>query len=569
MRFALLVAALFAAQAAFAVLGIETDPDKIHAQWKKEKVEALATERDAKERAAAAEWLGGRSEPDVIAALANALSDKDARVREAAASALWKSGKAAEPARAQLVAALNEANPNVLARIAGALQMLGMEDNELVPARKRVFADPAATPDSRFLVSRNLIGAEPSPLLLDAMVAYLERNAASKSDAGRRNADLAQQALVRLATRDPSTGPAMLGAARRVKAGHLQLLAAMKELKVKPAGFTQLAVDLLASPDWNVRHAALGAMRGLKDIEAWGAAAAGMLKDPDSTVRNEALWALKSAGGLAANHIDKVVEALKDPSEGVRRSAASAIGEMGDRTQAVPAALKARVAEVGRPALAAIVDSDPDREVRAEAKSALAKLDSSGPLPIAAKGNESGGMEILRQRRVSFEPSSYVRALTEVDVEVVQAFLDAGMSAKDPLLGMGPPLRVMLFGHVSCSPQERPTKPATKQLVKLLLERGADPNGTDANGNSPLMEAASHGCDRDLMRLLIKAGASVTARNAAGFTPFEAGLFHGHDGLEEIIAAGYRLPPDKVKVYEQGYAGKPAVQAMIKKAAKK
>ena len=133
---------------------------------------------------------------------------------------------------------------------------------------------------------------------------------------------------------------------------------------------------------------------------------------------------------------------------------------------------------------------------------------------------------------------------------------------------MGPPIRVMLFGAQACNPAERPTKSDTKAAVKLLLERGADPNGSDANGNTALMEAASHGCDRELMRMLIKAGAKVDAKNKMGLTPFEMGLFYGHDGLEEIIAAGYRLPPEKAKMYEQGYAGKPTVQAMIRKAKK-
>jgi len=106
--------------------------------------------------------------------------------------------------------------------------------------------------------------------------------------------------------------------------------------------------------------------------------------------------------------------------------------------------------------------------------------------------------------------------------------------------------------------------------VKLLLDRGADVNSADAmSGNTALMEASSHGCDRELMRTLIKAGARVDVKNKVGLTPFEMGLFWGHDGLEELIAAGYRLPPDKVKLYREGYAGKPAVQAMITKAAKK
>jgi hypothetical protein len=104
-------------------------------------------------------------------------------------------------------------------------------------------------------------------------------------------------------------------------------------------------------------------------------------------------------------------------------------------------------------------------------------------------------------------------------------------------------------------------------MVKLLLERGADVNGADKNGNTAISEAASKGCDRELMRMLIKAGAKIDGKNVSGLTPFEMGLWMGHDGLEELIAAGYRLPPEKVKVYLDGYKDRPASVAMVKKAA--
>jgi hypothetical protein len=47
------------------------------------------------------------------------------------------------------------------------------------------------------------------------------------------------------------------------------------------------------------------------------------------------------------------------------------------------------------------------------------------------------------------------------------------------------------------------------------------------------------------------------------------GLFSGHDGLEELIAAGYRLPADKAALYRQGYATQPKSLALINKAATK
>jgi ankyrin repeat protein len=130
-------------------------------------------------------------------------------------------------------------------------------------------------------------------------------------------------------------------------------------------------------------------------------------------------------------------------------------------------------------------------------------------------------------------------------------------------------MRAMFFAGQSCSARVRPTKHETKDIVKILLDRGADVNATDAHGNSAFIEAASKGCDREVMRMLLKAGGKVNAKNGSNLTAFEMGLDSGHDGLEELIAAGYRLPPDKAKEYLEAYKDKPAAVAMVKKATAK
>src|SRR5205807_8528649 len=99
--------------------------------------------------------------------------------------------------------------------------------------------------DSRFLVSRSLIGREPAPRILEAMIAYLADNASSRSDAGKHNTELAQEALVGLAdTQDPSLGSALLDAARNAKAGQAAILKAIDELKRKPPGLAQVVTAL-------------------------------------------------------------------------------------------------------------------------------------------------------------------------------------------------------------------------------------------------------------------------------------------------------------------------------------
>ena len=256
-------------------------------------------------------------------------------------------------------------------------------------------------------------------------------------------------------------------------------------------------------------------------------------------VRLAAIRALRDRGPAARAAVETLKPLLDDPSQRVKDDARQALDLI--RQAAAAPAPKGRTAAAPpatRPAAPA--PRDPDAEARA--------------------------MDLLRSRGAKLDESSFYRALGERDSELVQAFLDAGLSAGQSLESTGEnPLRFMLRG--ACSPLQRPTAAETKALARLLLARGADVNATDAHGNTALMEAAMQGCDRELMSILIKAGAKVGLKNSAGLSAFEMGLYSGHDGLQELIAAGYRLPSDKVALYKQAYASNPKSVALVQKAA--
>lgn len=588
MKRCLIAALAFAACCVFA----DTEAERTFRKWAVERMEILRKDKDPVQRAQAAAYLGSYRDFDVIAALGVALADPDARVRAAAAGSLWSAGKAAEPARASLMKALDDPAPAVVVRAAGALQALGMKEAELVPARKRAFEAAGAPYDARFMAARGLAGSVAPVTLLDAMLEFLARSAPRKGadalaqQSSEKNVEMAANALQDLAgTGDRSLITPLEAQARKEAAGTVVLLKTLAVFDPKPAQWVELLVWQLDSRDPKVREAALGHLgdqgkgkESEKDIAFWAPRAAKLaVQDPDSSVRADALRALAMAKGLAAPQVEAAIVATRDPDRFVRVSAVRAIAEMGDPTQPITAAAKADVADRGRPALTALMERDPEADVRAEAKSALDRLAGrSGVVPATVapgKGgdpsSEARGLALLREREITFDEGSFAQALMKVDLPVIRAFLDAGLSPTKPVASGGPPLVVVMQGGKACAPTVRPTQAETREAVKLLLARGADANAADANGNTALMGAAMMGCDRAVMKLLLAAGAKVNATNVSRLTAFEMGLFYGHDGLEELIAAGYRLPPDKAKGYAQAYAGKPAVLALITKASRK
>jgi hypothetical protein len=294
--------------------------------------------------------------------------------------------------------------------------------------------------------------------------------------------------------------------------------------------------------------------------------------DPDIDVRESAIEALDALALDAAQSASLLVALAAKPSlaEGLRTLALSKLRNRGAEARSAAAGLqtlKSDPSALVRERAAEALERVSDRSTPTTAPPATRTAPPGATAPALNAADEARGLAIIRSRKVEFAEDQYYKAIGDTDIELTRGFLDAGMSAKDPFpfSNRETPLTVAVSSN-ACDAAVRPTAAPTLALVQLLIARGADASIADQHGNTPLMQAASGGCDAIIIGALLKAGGRINAVNSAGLTAFEFGLYSGHDGLDALVAAGYRLPAAKVKVYLEAYKANAKTVALIKRA---
>jgi ankyrin repeat protein len=79
------------------------------------------------------------------------------------------------------------------------------------------------------------------------------------------------------------------------------------------------------------------------------------------------------------------------------------------------------------------------------------------------------------------------------------------------------------------------------EIVKLLLDHGADPNMPDADGKTPIFAAVDH--ETEMLTLLLAKGADPNAHDKKGATPLSTAQENNDSAtVKELVAAGAEAP---------------------------
>lgn len=141
-------------------------------------------------------------------------------------------------------------------------------------------------------------------------------------------------------------------------------------------------------------------------------------------------------------------------------------------------------------------------------------LQSTNSIPTLTLNND-----INNQDNVMMEGHSRARSKTmpdELNVQNLDFFDHSFQPLQDPhnMAGAFPHPLVLPSGGTAL---HKATHRGHKEVAKLLLDRGADPNAMNENGSTPLHVAAEMGA-LEIAEMLVKRGSNVNAKDNMGRT---------------------------------------------------
>ncbi len=117
------------------------------------------------------------------------------------------------------------------------------------------------------------------------------------------------------------------------------------------------------------------------------------------------------------------------------------------------------------------------------------------------------------------------------------AIVTADLTALQSAIADGAPLNPVCAEGIPCQPLNLAARIGAPWLVQKLLTAGADPNGTDGHGDTALLQANNQTdpkAGKNIIRQLLEAGANPNLPNRWGWTPFAALASRGYVTLMEM-----------------------------------
>jgi ankyrin repeat protein len=182
---------------------------------------------------------------------------------------------------------------------------------------------------------------------------------------------------------------------------------------------------------------------------------------------------------------------------------------------------------------------------------------------LAGCGGRDSALAELKKRNIKPSIDSLSAVAAQGDLDTAKLLVAAGVSVKErdangswPLINAcwtGKEAMVELLFKENADPNVVGGKSSITPLLAAvfqkhdaialtLLERGANPNTTDAKGTSALMEAAWQGNEKLVQALLAKGANRDTVREADGLTALKAAQAANRANIVAILSGAAKVP---------------------------
>src|SRR5919197_4783118 len=114
--------------------------------------------------------------------------------------------------------------------------------------------------------------------------------------------------------------------------------------------------------------------------------------------------------------------------------------------------------------------------------------------------------------------TSFLRAALSGDTKVMRLLLERGADPNIPTLAGTSPLMAAAGVNWTVAQTYTVSKEALLEAIKLCLEKGADVNAANSMGLTAVMGAANRGSD-EIIQFLVEKGDRLDVKDAVGRTP--------------------------------------------------